>query len=322
MKSIGGFFELEIVEGNSLYHDNAIKLSTGRACLNYILKTRKPSKVYIPFYCCNALIEPIILNDIEYEFYSIDKQLELKILPKLKVTEIIIYINFFGIKEKYLNTLLNFFGDKLVIDNTHSFFTKGYKTKNGSFSSARKYFGVPDGAFLYMDEPEKYKINIKRNQNISVNHNVNRLLGLQEKAYVEYLEYEKSLNSDIEEISILSEKILSTINYTEVRKTRNDNFDFFRNEFDKLNQLTIDKSVTDCFCYPLLLEKPIEKEKLYAEKIFVPNLWLDTLSRNEKKDYDIECKLSLELLPLPIDHRYSTKDLHRVSDALKKIING
>lgn len=73
MKSIGGFFELEIVEGNSLYHDNAIKLSTGRACLNYILKTRKPSKVYIPFYCCNALIEPIILNDIEYEFYSIDR---------------------------------------------------------------------------------------------------------------------------------------------------------------------------------------------------------------------------------------------------------
>ena len=67
-----------------------------------------------------------------------------------------------------------------------------------------------------------------RKTNISINHNVNRLLGLQEKAYAEYIDYEKSFNSDIEEISIISEKILSTVNYTEVRKIRNDNFDFFR----------------------------------------------------------------------------------------------
>lgn len=316
MKPIGGFFELELNKGSSVYHDNALKLSTGRACFNYILKNTKPTKVYLPFYCCNALYEPLVINNIDYEFYGIDHNLEISEIPDLRANELIVYCDFFGIKTNYTNSLLKIFGEKLVIDNTHSFFHKGYKS-NYSFTSARKYFGVPDGAFLYtpIDYITKKKLN--RNKNISIAHNLDRLLGFQDKAFCEFLEYEKVLGSKIEEISILSERLLSNVDYENVRKIRNDNFDFFKRELGEFNILKIDDNEVDNFCYPLLLDKTIDKRNLSNQQIFIPNLWIEITKRSNALNYKFECQLSTELLPLPIDHRYTDKDLAQIVTAIK-----
>lgn len=319
MKPIGGFFELELSKGNSVYHDNALKLSTGRACFNYILKNTKPTKVYLPFYCCNALYEPLTINNIDYEFYGIDNNLELVELPVLKPDELIVYCDFFGIKTQYTNSLFNIFGKRLVIDNTHSFFHKGYKS-NYSFTSARKYFGVPDGAFLYTPTDHIIKENIDRNENISITHNLDRLMGFQEKAFSEFLEYEKALGSKIEGISVLSERLLSNVNFETVRKIRNNNFNFLKKELGEFNKLKIDTNEVDNFCYPLLLAEPIGKRDLSNQQIFIPNLWIEITKRPNALDYKFECKISTELLPLPIDHRYTDKDLSQVVAAIKKLI--
>ena len=55
MMSIGGYFELEIREGKH-FHQGAIKLSTARQCFEYILKARRYTKVYIPYYTCDVII--------------------------------------------------------------------------------------------------------------------------------------------------------------------------------------------------------------------------------------------------------------------------
>jgi len=316
----GGFFELEIRGGSSVFHDDAIKLTTGRACVNYILKVKKPVKIYLPFYCCDALIEPVELNDIPYEFYTINEDLEIIDLPRLKSDELILYCNFFGVKSKYLPVLTNHYGSKLVLDNSHSFFTKRHEAGICSFNSARKFFGVPDGAFLYIPENIGPVINFDRNQKVSINHNLHSLLGLQEIAYSEYVEYEKSLDAEIEGISIVSERLLSMVNYSEVRRIRNINFKYFQDQLSDLNALDLGNNLTDCFCYPLLLEKSIDKSKLYESNIYVPSLWLDTLGRPNKTDFKLECHLSLNLLPLPIDHRYMIEDLRRVCNTLKEMI--
>ncbi|MCP4440179.1 MAG: hypothetical protein GY810_14645 [Aureispira sp.] len=318
MKKIGGFFELELAKGKSIYHDDAILLTTGRACLNYILQSKQPTKVYIPFYCCNALIDPMVLNSIEYAFYTIDEHLEIKDLPELKPSEAIIYCDFFGIKTEYTNNLIKHYKNQLIVDNTHSFFSKGYETTNASFTSARKYFGVPDGAFLYISDEEKIDVEINRNLNVSIEHNMHSLLGEQQKAYGEYVAYEKTLGSAIEQISVVSERLLSMVDYKEVRQTRNENYNFYAKELKELNQLNIDAKEQDCFCYPLLLKEPLNRQELYKEQIFIPSLWLDTTGREGHEAYELECKLSTELLPLPIDHRYSTDDLKRVCDFIKK----
>lgn len=321
MKPIGGFFELELPHGNSIYHDEAVKLSTGRACLNYIVKVLKPSKVFLPYYCCNALYEPLEINQIRYEFYKIDYNFEIIDLPSVLDGEYIIYCDFFGLKQGYIDRLLNEYSHKLILDNTHSFFHKGYKSPNFSFTSARKYFGVPDGAFLYGPKHET-PIDVKdRNKNVTLNHNLHRLLEMQEIAFSEYLDYERSLGSKIELISIVAERLLSSIDFKKVRSIRAENFNYFREQFNDINLLDIDNNVKDGFCYPLLLKSPIDKTKLYEKKVFVPNLWIETTKRSNSEDYPIECKLSSEMLPLPIDHRYNLKDLERVSSLIKEIIN-
>ena len=66
MKEIGGFFELELPQKKE-YHSKAIRLNTGRNCLEYILKSNNYKKIYIPFYICNSILEPIRKLNIEYE---------------------------------------------------------------------------------------------------------------------------------------------------------------------------------------------------------------------------------------------------------------
>ncbi|MBU3822750.1 hypothetical protein KO566_11805 [Flavobacteriaceae bacterium XHP0103] len=316
MKKIGGFFELEIAEGKSLFHDDAIKLSTGRACLNLILQTKKYSKVYLPFYCCDALFEPLDLHGISYKFYAINEQLEIGKNIDLKSDEAIIYCNFFGIKSNYVNQLIKIYKNQLIIDNSHAFFIKGYKN-NISYTTARKYFGVPDGAFLYYPKKE-IVLNLKRNIKVSVDHNLNRLLGLQETSYQEFVNYEESIDSTINKISIVSEKILRTVNYSAIIEKRNRNYKLYKEELKGLNKIRIDDNAINCFCYPLLLDKPLEKQELYDENFFIPSYWLDVVKRNNNDKFQFENKLSKDLLPLPIDHRYTKEDLMRVINFIKK----
>uniref|UniRef100_UPI0026ED5FEE hypothetical protein n=1 Tax=Nonlabens dokdonensis TaxID=328515 RepID=UPI0026ED5FEE len=230
MKAIGGFFELEIADGDSLYHDGATKLATGRACLNLILQIKKYNKIFIPYYCCNALFEPMVLLGINYEFYSINENFEINENIYLGPNDVIIYCNFFGLKSNYVNKLIAKYEGQIIVDDTHSFFTKGYHDAI-SFTTARKYFGVPDGAFLYY--PEKLpQLSFEANNKISVSHNVNRLIGHNDLAYEQYTAYEDSLDSSINKISLLSEKILKTVNYLSVQKSRNENFDFYHEKLE------------------------------------------------------------------------------------------
>ena len=319
MKKIGGFFELELAKSGSIYHDDAIQLSTGRACVNYMLQVVKPSKVYVPFYCCDALFEPMIINKIPYEFYKITDQLEIENLPQLDSGELLICCDFFGIKSNYIDKLRTIYGKQLIIDNSHSFYQKDYPS-HISFTTARKYFGVPDGAFLYMTNNDSIDRKIKRNTSISIDHNLHSLIGLQDLAFSEFSAYEKSLHSRIEGISVISERLLSHVDFNEVRARRNKNFDFFRKEFNNINTLEILDNEVDSFCYPLLLSKPISIKALHEEKIFIPTYWIDTVNRLGSEAYDFECKITTELLPLPIDHRYTIEDLKRVSESIHKKI--
>ena len=65
MKEIGGYFELESNLSGE-FHGDAVKLNSGRNCLWYIFRTQKPSKVHIPYYCCDSVIEPLRNEAVEY----------------------------------------------------------------------------------------------------------------------------------------------------------------------------------------------------------------------------------------------------------------
>ena len=81
MNAIGGYFELELAKGEE-YHKDAIRLNTGRNAFEYILRAKAYKKVYLPFYTCDVMLEPIKKLNIKYEFYSIRNNFELLLSDK------------------------------------------------------------------------------------------------------------------------------------------------------------------------------------------------------------------------------------------------
>lgn len=308
MKRIGGFFELELPKDKKAYHANAIGLTSGRACLSLILKETKPDKVYIPFYCCDSFLSPIKEQGIAYEFYSIGLDLMPLSLPKLQKNEKLIWINYFGLLDP------PFLGENIIIDNTQAFFAKDY-TGTWSFNSARKFFGVPDGAFLYA--PCKIETEFPDNPNIALDHLLLRFEGRHTEAYDAYVKAEEKITNEIFSMSQLSKALLGMSDMEKIRKIRRSNFQTYHDAFKSVNQIPVQlKDDAIPFCYPLLLSNPLDKEQFFKNDIFIPTFWKER-AMSSIQGFSFEKKLSNQLLPLPLDHRHTEEDCSRVIDAIR-----
>ena len=305
MKPIGGFFELEVPEKNISIHPKAYALSTGRACLMVILQHIFPEKVYIPYYTCDATIEPFIKLNIPIEFYSLDKNMYPIMTKNLKYNEYILWTNYFGVLAENTLKIKREFGTKVILDDTHNFFQSGHKGY-WSFTSARKYFGVPDGAFLFA--PSKIKIDASKFTGVSIRHNLLRAVGRQNEAFLAYREYERSLKCDIWMMSSISELLLNGVDKQMVMESRRKNFKYLHSKLKNFNQFSLQKLINTPFCYPFLPHSNIPREYLHKLGYYIPSYWPDIPTRGHS-GFEFEKTLSSKLLPLPIDHRYNPSDL-------------
>lgn len=150
MVAIGGYFGLELRHGE-YYHKYAIRLNTARNCFEYVLRSRQYTKIYIPYYTCEVMLEPLNKLGVQYEFYSVNEKLEPIVLPDFKENEAFLYTNYYGLKQDCVLKLAGRFGNRLIVDNAQAFYAKPIQGID-TFYSARKFFGVADGAYLYTDK--------------------------------------------------------------------------------------------------------------------------------------------------------------------------
>ena len=71
MKPIGGFLPLELPPPAAPYHVDAAALASGRACWHAILRSCRPSRVLVPFYVCDAVLQPLYATGTSFTFYPI-----------------------------------------------------------------------------------------------------------------------------------------------------------------------------------------------------------------------------------------------------------
>ncbi len=314
MKNVGGFFELELPHGGSLPHPKAIALSTGRACLSVILHTLRPRLVHLPFYTCDALLEPFERHGVSWCFYAIDSDFAPCDTPVLGEGEYFLWIDYFGIHSATTEALKSKYGDKLLIDDTHAFFA-GAHTGNWSFTSARKYFGVPDGAFLHA--PVALNLAAERFESVSLDHGLWRHLGRQEDAYAAFQSHEQSIDCAIYRISVVSEGLLRGVDLGRVAAARRANFAALHDRLSSSNEIAVGLAANEVpFCYPYLPSSPRDRAMLHRAGLFVPAFWEDTLARSPS-GFEWERRLSTELLPLPVDHRYGTEEMKWMVDLLE-----
>jgi hypothetical protein len=280
----------------------------------------KPSLVYVPFYTCKASLEPFDRAKVAYKYYEIDASLDPKILPVLKGNEYFLFVNYFDLKRDTALKLSDKYGDKLIVDCAQAFFMKG-NGKSWFFNSCRKFFGVPDGSYLYAPENVTFPPVSQKNEAYYFDHLLKRFNGYPAEGYTGFIQNELACGSDILSISKLSEYLLSNIEYQEVAIKRRSNFEYLHKVLGRYNMLRIMPDESNVpMCYPLVLQNELERELLYKKNIFIPAFWKDLLGCEPGK-FEMEKSIAKRLLPLPIDHRYGSDDMERLVCTLKLMNN-
>ncbi|OQP67508.1 hypothetical protein [Niastella populi] len=319
MKPVGGYFELELSKGRYAYHETPYTFKSGRSALHYILRVCKPALVYVPVYTCNALLQSFEAAGITYKRYAIDEKLDPVSLPALHSGEYFLYINYFGLKDATVEMLSARYGEQLIADCTQAFFVKG----NGCswfFNSCRKFFGVPDGAYLYPPGHLRPDVVEGRNETYTVAHLMQRFNGHVQEGYKAFTENEQLCGAEITGMSVLSEYLLSNTDHAGVINRRRANFSYLHQVFRDINRFSItayEEGVP--MVYPLMTGMPVDREKLYRNRIFVPTFWEEVKQADSRK-FSTEIKLANNLLPLPIDHRYSEDDMQKMAEVIQLTI--
>ena len=314
MKAIGGYFELELNKKGG-YHQEAIRLNTGRNAFEYILLANSYTKVYLPFFTCDVLLEPLKKHQIAFEFYKIDEQFEpLFDYNIVQSKEVFLYINYFGLKDDFIKTLAADF-KKLIIDNSQSFYSKPIDGID-TFYSPRKFFGVPDGAYLYC--------NIKLEQSFEkdlsfdrCSHLLKRLDTNAESGYEDFTVNDASLqNQDIMEMSNLSQTLLSAIDYESSAEKRIQNFNLLHQALKETNKLRINFLNNGVpMVYPYWNDNINLRQKLLDNRVYTAIYWNNV--KQWCKSESVEYRFVDEIVYLPIDQRYNETDLNKIIKILE-----
>jgi hypothetical protein len=317
MKAIGGYFELELNIGKE-YHDQAIRLNTGKNAFEYILRSHNYSKVILPYYICDTMLEPLLKTGISYEFYSIDESLYPKLeFSKWKNHDVLLYVNYFGLCDKHVKRIAKE-SINLIIDNSQSFFSlpiKGIST----LYSPRKFFGVPDGAYLYTGK--RIKSGLPRD--ISANrmsHLIQRIENGAESGYNLFKINDDSLkNQPIKQMSALTQRLLQNIDYEKVKITRRENFLFLHSQLKGWNTFKFDQSAMDVpMVYPFQTDNRSLRDYLVKNRVYVAQYWPNVLEWTN--DGMLENKLTNEIVPLPVDQRYTLEDMGIIVSMISKFM--
>lgn len=304
---------MELPKGKE-YHKDAIRLNTGRNCLEYILKARGYKKVYLPYYTCEVVLEPFKKLGIPYEFYHIDINLEIRDKLTLKADEALLYVNYYGLKQRYVEQLAEKMGECLIIDNTQAFYAMPIAGID-TFYTCRKFFGVPDGAYLYTEK----KLDEEFEQDLSYDRMtfLNKRLDLgAEAAYGDFQELSKSLVGQlIKRMSNLTYRMMQGIDYVSVAKLRRENYIQLHRKLASSNTLDLPLEEDAVpMVYPYLTPAKGLRERLIENKIFVARYWPNVLEWTTKDD--VEHLLAYQMQPLPIDQRYGNEEMDTIGNLI------
>jgi hypothetical protein len=317
MKEIGGYFGLEQLISNEYYKD-LIPLNTGRNALLYLLKVRGINKIYIPYYLTDIVSDMCSRNDYNFECYNVDTEFMPIFNKTLADDEYLYIVNYYGqlTKRKVLDLKRQYV--QIILDNTQAFFQKLVAGVDTLYVCT-KYFGVPDGAYLFTDTKldEELEVDVSGGR---MTHILGRYEGTASDYYSYFLRNDQYFKTaPLKYMSWLTHNILGAIDYERVRRIRNENYAYLERGLDKQNKLEL-TTPDGAFAYQFYMENGIEIRKALAQKkVYIPTLWPNVLT--DTPEDSIEHDYAKNILPLPCDQRYSIDDMKCVVEEMRKCIN-
>lgn len=320
MDPIGGYFELaNYEEGKGFPHQDGILLNTGRNALEYILRCLGDVKgIYLPYYTCEVVLEPLKKLHIPYVFYHINAKFEMVEDIQPKEGEYIIANNYFGIKDAYIQTLAEKYGEQLIVDCAQALFAKpipGIKM----FYSTRKFVGVADGGVAYGVDGKYSLLYDEDDSTLHDSHLSIRKEQGAEAGFREYQQNEAKLdNQPIHLMCRITRDILWHIDYDKVIEKRRANFAYLHEALKDKNLLQLPEmdSFAGPMVYPFMTKTDLDlRQILITNKVFVAKYWPNVHQINS---YETEYALATRIVPLPCDQRYEVKDMKRIIEIINR----
>lgn len=303
MNPIGGYFgfagrmsELPI---------QGVLLNSGRNALHWILKELCIRKVHIPFYTCPVVEQAVREEGCTVVHYPLEKDF----LPAVDfpVDEWVVYNNYFGVCGEKVATLAKRHRN-LIVDNAQAF----YSTPAGcaAFYSPRKFFGLPDGGIAVIPGREKPVANLEPDHSVGrLAHLFRRLEDGPEAGYAEFHEAERQLDgAPIRAMSATTRALLGCCDFQDAAARRHANFAFLHERLRSSFPFALSEDDVP-MAYPYVSQDPTLREKLIAQRIFVPLYWPHIAPE--------ACPVGC-ILPLPLDQRYGEEDMQRIVEVILK----
>lgn len=309
MKEIGGYLQIEkFHSSNGEYHSDCIALNTARNALIYVARARHVKKLYIPYFLCDVVSLVCEREGIKFEYYHTDEKFQPIFDKSIKNDEYLYVVNYYGqlSNDNLLKMKAQY--ENIIVDNTHAFFQKPIDGIDTIYS-CRKFFGVPDGAYLSTDcrLDEDLEVDCSDNR---TKHLYGRIDDGATAHYNEFKEIDESFKQlKLMRMSDLTHNMLSEIDYERAKIIREENYIYLHEQLGNSNKLNL-RLLEGPFAYPYYCKNGmVIKKSLAKQGIYVPTLWSNVLELEGtlEKDY------AENILPLPCDQRYCYDDMEIVA---------
>lgn len=307
--------ELERFRG-PLLHEEALALNCGRCCLAYLLEARSIRTISVPDYICGSVLMPCEAAGVSVERYQVGPDFQ-PVWETVRAHEGYLYlVDYFGqLDPAAVERGRSLFEGRIIIDESQNYFASALPGVDTLYT-ARKFFGVSDGAFLSTDV--RLSRALERDESrLHMDYLLGRLERSAEEFFKESQENnERFAHEPVKLMSATTENLLRGIDYAEVARIRQANYRRLAEALDEHNGLSA-KSDAVPFAYPFLVEDgPTTRKRLAAHGIYVATLWPDVL--RDDAAGQVAQRYARDILPLPVDQRYGRGQMDEIIETLKR----
>ncbi len=309
--AIGGYFGLDVAPVRN-WRPEGLALNSARNGLTLWLEARKPRRIYLPTYCCDAVARAIPAS-IEICWYPINGQFEIDEMPETAADAPLLYVNYFGLKERYARALAAQNPDALIIDNSQAYFSPP-DPKTACFYSPRKFLPVPDGGILAA--PVDAPVNAPGERARSSGR-ADHLLGRAEQGAEAWFDRFRQVEAEIAaepplRMSALTEQLLDHFDTDRFGAQRRANFCKLAESLAPFNQINLSLPEGAVpMVYPFLPAHAGLREVLIENRVFVTRYWPEVQEAPQATPFERE--VACNMLPLPVDQRYGAPEMHKIA---------
>ena len=317
---IGSFLELQLPRGKEFYggEHNIARLNSGRVAIWHAFRLTGCEAIWLPYYQCDTVREFLTKKNVPIRYYHIDKNFDPVDLAPGE-NEAVLLVNYYGMMSYARMAALAAPYRHVIFDCSQAFFCAP-NSVGFTVYSARKFVGVPDGAYVVGDGAERFCEEYP--QGFSSDTSVFLLqrleYGCEGKTYTSRMVNEHRIDSeDACRMSALTHAILDGTDYAPIREKRRENFAFADKLFHSTNRIDPMRYYDETcvpMVYPLVIEDDGLLPKLLENKHFQGHWWSYLL--DELPETCFESWLSRYIVPITIDQRYGAAELTHLAELI------